>query len=51
MRAAGHGRFAAVTVQPRRVSSSSVTVRSALQLGWATLRVAARYRGRRRGHE
>jgi glycosyltransferase involved in cell wall biosynthesis len=51
LRAEGHGRFIAIPVQPRRVSTSSVTVRSALQLGWATLRVAARYRGRRGGHE
>lgn len=49
LRAAGHGRFEAVPIRPRRVSSSSVTPRSVVQLAWATVRLAVRYRrpGRR----
>ena len=45
LRAVGHGRFVAVPVRAHRVSSSSVTARSVVQLAWATIRVAARYRG------
>lgn len=44
LRASGHGRFATVPTSPKRVSTSSVTPRSVLQLAWATIRLAARYR-------
>jgi glycosyltransferase involved in cell wall biosynthesis len=44
LRATGHGRFATVTVVPQRVSTSSVSARSVVQLAWATLRLGARYR-------
>jgi glycosyltransferase involved in cell wall biosynthesis len=48
LRADGHGRFVGYGVVPRRVSSSSVTPRAVVQLAVATIRLAVRYRGRRR---